>query len=86
MKISVDYENLHVVIEKFENGDQLTEEEKQDLLIIIKAAEEDYYPSKEELEFQKLTVERLEKMDVNRHRDTFDKLINLCIEFENKYL
>ena len=85
MKINVDYNDLHEAIDKLKNGEEITTRDRNVLLELITSSEGDYYPTKEELKLQEYRVKKLDEIDFDKNRSLFDKIIEQCSEYENKY-
>jgi glutamate racemase len=85
MKIKVDYNELRSAIEKFNKDLQLDVSEKKALVQLIEASEGDYYPSKEEYELQSNTVKQLDNVDPDKQPELYDRLLDTCTVYENKY-
>lgn len=84
MKIDVNYSHLHGAIENLKQGQQLDDYDRELLLQLIVATENDYYPSKLDLEKQKQRVERLNSM-TDLESDTAKRLLEQCRIFENEF-
>lgn len=85
MKINVDYNDLHKAIDKLESCDEITSQDRSLLLKLITASEGDYYPTKEELKLQENRVKKLDEINFDKDRNLFDRIMEQCSEFENKY-
>lgn len=86
MKLNVNYDKLHELKERLNNYRcdinnlmTLSYTEVQILNQLLTATENDYYPSKEELNSQRTRVQTFEKIP------RWKSIIDECNDFENKY-
>lgn len=84
MKLNVNYYHLHDAIEKLNVGQQLDELDRDLILQLTKATENDYYPSKYDLDKQKQRVDTLNNID-DLESDTAKRLLEQCRIFENEF-
>lgn len=85
MKVDVDYTVLHEGIRKLRQKGELTDPERDALLKLIVAAEDDYYPNELALAQQKHRVEALNSMDYDDNPERFKRILDNCTDFENQY-
>lgn len=83
MKVDMDYKIIYRIMGKLSRNEALDAAESAAALTVIKAGEDDIFPSQEELEHQSRRVASLDNLDADS--DRFKRLLDECTEFENKY-
>lgn len=85
MKVNVDYDMVLDATDKLSQGKQMTVKETQEIVKVLKAVQGDYIPTREEMKLQQDTIERLDRVDPDKHPDAYNRLLDICTVFENKY-
>lgn len=85
MKVNIDYNLLHDAIYNLQTGYELTKRQADAVLELCLACENDYYPSKEELQLQQKRISLLTESLYKSNKERYMSILSECIQFENKF-
>lgn len=86
MKVNVNYSVVHEAIDSLKANNNLKENEVEAVLQVLIAIQGVYIPTKDELERQEMRLKSLDNMDYDEStKTTYDRLMEQCGLFENKY-
>lgn len=85
MKVDVDYEMALNAIDKLNNNENLTGKEREILVEILKAVQGDYIPTREEIEQHLALMDMFNRIDIDKHTNTWNFVYDKITEYENKY-
>ena len=85
MKVDVNYLVVFEAMEKNKNRERLNEMETETILTVLKAIQGDYIPTEMEYANQATNVRLLDKLDYEKQTDLWEKTMDKCRVFENKY-
>ncbi|WP_036126855.1 hypothetical protein [Lysinibacillus sphaericus] len=85
MKVNVNYTEVHIAMRKMEKQSDLTADEMEAVLKVLKAVQGDYIPSKLQLDAHRQRVHLLDQIDMDAQEERFNQILEECKTFDRQY-